>query len=139
MIKKIITAAGITGLTAIVLSGCKTNEAAIENMTTYPVKTPEQVTEDWREEKNNLKENTLEQGKTCDEEFLQEYEKVKQGKTQSYERLMGLYDQLEEKQKQAYKAKMDSINRERETIQKAYEKANKDLQKEKESAMNQGQ
>ena len=129
----------ITGLAGLVLFGCATTEKARKNVE-KPTKTPEQVTEDWREDMSTIREDTLKEAGAYENEFKKEIERVRQGKTQSYERVIELYGKLEEKERKAYEAEMRAyearmaeINKEREAFKKAYEKAKEDLKKEKEA------
>jgi len=97
-----------------------------------PSKSLEQVTKSWAYDMKSIRNDALKQGEEYETEFKEELERIKQGKTQSYERLKNLYTQLQEQIKKEYEAEIIKLEKEQEKIERAYEEANEALKKEKE-------
>ena len=127
MIRKVL----ISGLAGIILTGCATTEKARKNVE-QPVKTPEKVTEEYHNDMATLRGGALKEGAIYEAEFKRELERVKQGKMESYKKVIELYGKLEEKRKKAYEADMERLRKEEEAIKKAYDEANEAFKKEKE-------
>jgi len=93
---------------ALLALGCGTTNKVIKSVE-QPVKTPEQVTKEYHEDMATLRKDALKEGAVYEAEFVKELERVKQGKRESYEKVMELYGKLEEKRKKAYDTEMERI------------------------------
>ena len=125
------TKLGLTGLLLIgasLFSGCKTVETNKVVEQPQPVKPLAQITTEYNQDMENIRENAIKENEKYEAEFIELLKEKRKGNDEKYDRLMELYDKLGNKIKERYQADIAKINKEREDL---YEKELKRLEGDK--------